>query len=380
MWPDQEFEKKVDLHRAFVEKFVAPSVDEIEETKMVPCELVDALGSHGYLGGLVPASVGGLGFGRLDFGFAIASLSAESSSIRNLLTVHNMVAASIHRWGSDAVKDRWLKAVATGKAIGALALTEFGSGSDFDMIETTVSRRSGGLEVSGTKNWISCGPIASVFLVFAKFEGKHVALLVPREADNLTIEPVTRPLVGARASMLGTLHFDGVKIKETDLIGGVGFGKIAVGAYALDIGRYIIAWGALSLARTCMERCLERAGNTTRFGSSLVRHQLVAKMIAEMYLAVSAAEAACIRAGMLHDEGDPTAMGATYVAKYVATKALSSVSAAAIRLSGASGCMDDDLIARAYRDAPILEIIEGSSELHEIQIAADVCRSFDSVR
>lgn len=144
MWPDQEFEKKVDLHRAFVEKFVAPSVDEIEETKMVPCELVDALGSHGYLGGLVPASVGGLGFGRLDFGFAIASLSAESSSIRNLLTVHNMVAASIHRWGSDAVKDRWLKAVATGKAIGALALTEFGSGSDFDMIETTVSRRSGG--------------------------------------------------------------------------------------------------------------------------------------------------------------------------------------------------------------------------------------------
>lgn len=103
-------------------------------------------------------------------------------------------------------------------------------------------------------------------------------------------------------------------------------------------------------------------------------------MITEMYLAVSAAEAACIRAGMLHDEGDPTAMGATYVAKYVATKALSSVSAAAIRLSGASGCMDDDLIARAYRDAPILEIIEGSSELHEIQIAADVCRSFDSVR
>lgn len=66
---------------------------------------------------------------------------------------------------------------------------------------------------------------------------------MPREADNLTIEPVTRPLVGARASMLGTLHFDGVKIKETDLIGGVGFGKIAVGAYALDIGRYIIAWG-----------------------------------------------------------------------------------------------------------------------------------------
>lgn len=277
------------------------------------------------------------------------------------------------------MKDRWLKSIATGKAIGALALTEPASGSDFDMIATTVSRRGGCLEVRGTKTWISCGPIANVFLVFGKLNGQHVALIVPRDADNLTIEPITRPLVGARASMLATIRFDGVRVEESNLIGGLGFGKATVGAFALDIGRFVIAWGALSLARTCMTQCLKRAGTTMRFGSNLVRHPLFAKMITEMYLAVSAAEAACIRAGMLHDEGDPAAIDATYVAKYTATKALSLVSGTALRLSGASGCMDDGLIARAYRDAPILEIIEGSSELHEIQIADHVCKSLESV-
>ncbi|MGG1946848.1 acyl-CoA dehydrogenase family protein [Trinickia sp. NRRL B-1857] len=99
MSPDLEFKKKIDLHRAFVDKFIAPSVDVIEETRVLPFELIDALGAHGYLGGLVPVASGGKGLGRLDFGFAVASLSAESSSIRNLLTVHNMVAASIYRWG-----------------------------------------------------------------------------------------------------------------------------------------------------------------------------------------------------------------------------------------------------------------------------------------
>ncbi|MDA0822720.1 MAG: acyl-CoA/acyl-ACP dehydrogenase [Proteobacteria bacterium] len=377
MWFERKFKEQIDSHRAFVEKFIAPAVDAIEETTIMPLDIVAALGAHGYLGCLVPAAAGGKGLSYVDFGFAVAGLSAESSSIRNLLTVHNMVAASIYRWGSTAVKERWLTAVATGKAIGALALTEAASGSDFDMIDSTVSRRGGYLELCGTKTWISCGLIADVFLVFARFERQHVALLVPREADNVTVEPITRPLVGARASMLATIRFNHVRIEESDLIGGVGFGKVAVGSFALDIGRYIIAWGALSLAKTCMARCLERAGTTRRFGTKLVRHQLVAKMITEMYLAINAAEAACIEAGMLHDEGAPSAMDATYVAKYTATKALSSVSATAIRLSGASGCMDDTVIARAYRDAPILEIIEGSSELHEIQIADYVYKSFD---
>lgn len=354
---------------AFARDAILPLAWSIEEKGALPLHLIRALGEAGYLGALLPRRVGGTELTMSEFGHLVRELGRYSSSIRNLLTVHSMVCHIVHRWAPETQRAKWLPPLACGEAIGAFALTEPNSGSDFDRIETTLKCDDNRLLLSGTKCWISCGHIANLFLVFAKLDGAHTAILVPRDYPGVVVSPLADPLLGARASLLASVAFNEVPVDLSMIVGRPGFGKSAVGSMALDIGRFTVAWGSLGLAEASINEAMQYARATERFGKPIASHQLVARLISEAVIAIRSAESFCLKASVLRDSGDPTAVAATYLAKYSATKALATAGRNSIEILGARGCLDRSIAARAYRDAPIMELIEGTSELCEVVIS-----------
>ncbi len=275
-------------------------------------------------------------------------------------------------WGSEEQKKRWLPRLATGEVIGAFGLTEPGAGSDAAGVETSATRSEGSYTLNGTKVWTSFGQIADVVLVFARLEGKMTAFLVETRSPGFSTTPTTG-LLGTRAAMLATLRMESCAIPKENCIGGPGFGLSAVGSAALDIGRYSVACGSVGIAQACLDASIKYAASREQYGNLLMDHQLIRKMITEMAVNVSAARSLCYRAGYLKDTGDPRTLLETLMAKYFASRVAVQSSSDAVQIHGANGCGGDYPVQRYYRDSKIMEIIEGSSQILEINIAKQFC-------
>ncbi len=245
------------------------------------------MGREGYLGAFVPAERNGRGMDMVTFGILNEEVGRGCSSVRSLLTVQGMVEYAILRWGNEAQKTRWLPGLATGDLIGAFGLTEPGAGSDAAGVETSATRSEGSYTLNGTKVWTSFGQIADVVLVFARLEDKMTAFLVETQRPGFSTTPTTG-LLGTRAAMLATLRMESCSIPKDNCIGGPGFGLSAVGSAALDIGRYSVACGSVGIAQACLDASIEYASSRKQYGSSLMDHQLIRKMITEMAVNVSA--------------------------------------------------------------------------------------------
>jgi glutaryl-CoA dehydrogenase (non-decarboxylating) len=358
--------------REFVRSEIEPHADRWDREQRIPMEIVARLGQAGFLAALVPGSYGGSGMDMVTYGFLNEEMGRGCSSVRSLLTVHGMVQFAILRWGSEEQKKHWLPRLATGKAIGAYGLTEPGAGSDAAGIQTSARLQGGSYVLEGTKVWTTFGQIADLFLIFAQQEGRICAFLVERSSPGFSATPVDG-LLGTRASMTANLRLDSCEIPKENRVGGVGFGLSAVASAALDVGRYSVACGSVGIAQACLSASIAYASTRKQYGALLKDHQLIRKMITEMVVQVSAARALCYRAGQLKDAGDPRTILETLIAKYVASKAAAQSASDAVQIHGANGCGPDYPVQRFYRDAKIMEIIEGSSQILEINIANHVC-------
>lgn len=169
--------------------------------------------------------------------------------------------------------------------------------------------------------------------------------------------------------MVAELTFEHCCVPVENLVGKIGFGFTHVANYALDEGRYTTACGSVGLAQACLEQSIQYAGERFQFGEPLRKHQLVQKMLSEMITESKAARELCAAAGRLREQGDPAAITETLVAKYHASKTAVHAADHALQIHGASGCMSGNPVERFYRDAKIMEIIEGTSQMHELQIA-----------
>jgi alkylation response protein AidB-like acyl-CoA dehydrogenase len=280
-----------------------------------------------------------------------------------------MVCASLAKWGTLAQKRMWLAPLARGKIIGAFALTEPGAGSDLQAIETKLERAQGGFALSGTKKWISCAQFASVFLVFAKVGGQPVACLVPRESPGLRVEPIGE-LMGFRAGGLASVHFDDVPVSVENLVGRPGFALSHVAPVGLQQGRLSTACSALGLLRGCFEESTAHAA-TRRIGDRAAGELgMVRSMIARMGVELEAAGALCLQACRAAEERLPEAIEKTLIAKYFASRAAVRAACDAVQIRGASGCHASSPVSRYYRDSKILEIIEGTTQVHEDLLGA----------
>ncbi len=304
----------------------------------------------------------------VTFGLLNEELGRGCSSLRSLLTVHSMVIQAVQRWGRREIKERWLPKLASGEAIGAFALSEPDVGSDASAIQARATATPEGYLLNGRKKWITSGQIADLFLVFARYEERPCAFLVERERAGLTILPL-KGLLGLRASMPAELHFQQCLIPKSSLVGGEGFGVSAVAASALDLGRYSVACGCVGLAQACLDAVLSYTENRRQFGVELKEHQLVQQMVTNMLVTVQAARLLCYHAGALKDQGDPRMIMQTWSAKYFASRTAMRAASDAVQLHGANGCSNAYPVQRYFRDAKIMEIIEGSTQIQQVTIA-----------
>lgn len=353
---------------AFARDQIVPFAGAWDRDGALPEEFFSIISAAGHLGGTVPADFGGTELDSIEFGLLNEEIGRACSSVRSLLTVHGMASYAVARWGSAAQRTAWLPRMANGSVIGAFALTEPGAGSDVKGLATTAQRTEGGFTLNGSKRWITFGLRADVYLLFARLDGRETAFLVPRNSAGLTVTPV-HGILGTRASMLAELDLHDCEVSAESMLGRPGFGLTAVAASALELGRYSVAWGCVGLTQACLDASLSYADKREQFGVRLRDHQLIQRMLADMATNTSAARLLCQQAGWLRDLGDQQGVHATWLAKYFASTTAFRSATDAVQVHGAHGCGEEYPVQRYMRDAKVMEIIEGSTQLQQTTIA-----------
>lgn len=361
-------------YRAFVDEQIMPVAEANDQAQNTPDSLIELLGEQGFLDVGIPANYGGVGMEALQYGLQLEQIGRASASLVSLLTVHGMAAQVINRWGSDSQKRKWLPELASGKVIGAFALSEPNIGSDANNVETQAVKDGNSYVLSGKKKWISFAQSANVFILIAQCQGQATAFLMPRDTEGLLVEPVQN-MLGFRSAMLGEITLDECRIPAENMLGRVGFGFTHVAGMALDQGRYCIAWGSLGMMQCCVESSISYAKERKQFGVSLSDHQLIQHMLADMLTQSKAARLMCYQAAILREAANPRQIMETSIAKYFVTQALSKAAADAVQIHGANGCSSNYPVQRHWRDAKIMEIIEGSNQIQQMVISAHACQS-----
>ncbi|MFF1379060.1 acyl-CoA dehydrogenase family protein [Streptomyces sp. NPDC058308] len=369
-------------------RLLLPLADEIEAAKAVPAHVVAELVRSGALGAMVPAEYGGRPLGHRGYGELSRAVARTSASLQSLLTVHGMVCASLSRWASEATRQRLLPRLASGELIGAFGLTEDGAGSDAQAVGTTATPEEapegGGpagadagtvWRLDGTKRWLSFGQLADCFLVFARHGDRSVAFLVQRDDPGVTVVP-SRPTSGFRSAMLADLHLEGCRVPADRMVGRPGFGVSHVAGSALTLGRLCVAYGSLGIAEACCDAILGHTSSRKQFGGRLIDLQLVRGLISDAVLDTEAARLLCEQAARAMDTQDDWLNQHVLTAKLAASRAADRASAAAAQLHGAAGLVDGSPVDRWVRDARVMQIIEGSTQLLQDLLAEESLQRF----
>ncbi len=351
--------------KAFVNENVEPFAEAWDREQKIPESAISMLARAGYLGCSLPPQYGGQGWDTVTFGLLNEALGRGSSSLTGALTVQTMVSKALLKWGSAEQIQKWIPLLAKGEIIGAFALTEPGAGSDIRGLVTEFTQSdSGCLVLNGAKKWITAAQFASVFLVFGKLGECPLACLVPRDSLGLAVEPIN-DLMGFRAAGLARLTFNNVEIPAANAVGKPGFALSHVATVGLHYGRISTACSALGLLRGCFEESVTWAATRKIGNQPLGDLGMMRSLIAEMGTDLEAASFLCHSACRAADENLPEAFEKAVMAKYFTSKAAVRAASNAVQIQGAAGCHGSSPVSRFYRDAKIMEIIEGTTQIHE---------------
>jgi alkylation response protein AidB-like acyl-CoA dehydrogenase len=350
--------------KEFAASNVEPFAGQWDREQRLPDSVISLLGTSGYLGCCLPADYGGRGWDTVTFGLLNEALGRVSPALTGVLTVQAMVSMALLKWGTKEQKSTWLPPLARGELIGAFALTEPGAGSDTRCLTTEFAPEGDGFTLNGGKNWISCGQFAGVFLVFGKLGQRTVACLVPSDAAGLEVEPI-HDLMGFRAAGLAEIRFNDVKVRAANLVGKPGFALSHVAPVGLQYGRISTACSGLGLLGGCVEDSIAYAARRKIGDRSLGGLGMIRSLIAAMGADLEAGRLLCHSACRAQDDHLPEAFERTLIAKYFTARAAVKAASDAVQIRGASGCHGSSAVSRFYRDAKILEIIEGTTQIHE---------------
>lgn len=357
--------------RRFAKEEVAPHADLVDREERIPRTVVEALSREGYLASGLPEEFGGRYTDPIVRGLMHEALGYESASVQGLVNVHHMATSAIARWGTAAQKRHWLPRFASGELLAAFALTEPAVGSDA-LVETTAEPDGDDYLLTGVKKWITCGAVADTFVLFARVGDAPTAFIVPADSPGFSRKPI-QGILGCRGYALAQLELDRCRIPGANRIGAQGFGISHVMSAGLDNGRYNLAWSCVGQAQACLDASLAYAEQRKQFGAPLQDFQLVQRLLTRMIVGVQSARLLCWRAGHARAERLHTASYEAMIAKYQASTVLNEVAYQAVQIHGAHGCGSEYPIQRYLRDARIMEIIEGSTQMLEIMIAKLGC-------
>ncbi|EHM24088.1 MULTISPECIES: acyl-CoA dehydrogenase family protein [Streptomyces] len=348
---------------------LAPRAAEFDRAERLPRDVVEQMADAGFLGARVPVEWGGLGLSPLEYGELTEVIGKACASTRALLTVHtSLVAETLADRASRRIREKYLPDLASGRRIACFALSEAEAGSDAAAMSTRYLQKGDTFVLDGHKKWISFAGIADVFLVFAADNGVVSAFLVDREMPGVEIRPMSG-MLGNRATHMAEVVLSAVEVPAENLVCGIGSGFAFVANSALSRGRYSIAWAGVALAQAALEEMCTYAARREQFGSRIGSFQLVQKMIADAVTEVSAARELCRKAGRMRAERSPEAIAATNIAKYFSSTVACRVTSDAVQVLGGNGCWNGYPAERLFREAKILEIIEGTSQVQQTMIA-----------
>jgi alkylation response protein AidB-like acyl-CoA dehydrogenase len=359
--------------RAFAAEHIAPYGNDFEKAGRIPEQLLERMSAAGLWAPFLPAEIGGAGLSMVTLGEIHEEVGRACSSVRSLLTVHTMLSWAVQRWGTAEQKARWLPELAAGRTLGAFCLTEPEAGSDATGIRTIAEPTSDGFLLNGGKKWITNGQRADLYLVFARLGSSIAAFLVPRDSRGVGVKPI-RDIMGTRGSMLAELSFTDVQLGPEALLGPSGFTAGMVLTGTLDLGRYSVASGSVGIIQACLDACATYTTQRKVGGAPLRDLQLIQAKVSDMVTDVRAARLLVAEAGRLKDAGESSTIMATWIAKYFASTAAAKHASEAVQIHGANGMGGDYPVGRYYRDAKVMEIIEGSNEIQRITIAAEAYR------
>ena len=361
--------------RDFAQTELLAGVIERDEKQIFPAEQIKKMGELGFLGMMVDPKYGGSGLDTISYVLAMEEISKIDASASVVMSVNNsLVCWGLEKFGTEEQKQKYLTKLATGELLGAFCLSEPEAGSDATSQKTTAIDKGDYYLLNGTKNWITNGGNADVYLVIAQtdVEKRHKginALIVEKGMPGFEIGPKEQKM-GIRGSDTHSLMFNDVKVPKENRIGEDGFGfKFAM--KTLAGGRIGIASQALGIASGAYELALKYSKERKAFGTEICNHQAVAFKLADMATNIEAARFMCLKAAWDKDNHENYDVSGA-MAKLYASQVAMDTTIEAVQIHGGNGYVKEYHVERLMRDAKITQIYEGTSEIQKIVISRAV--------
>ena len=362
-----------DVARRIAQEVIAPSAEHFDQAGEFPRENMRVLGENGLMGIEVPAEYGGAGMDSVGYVLAMIEVAAADAAHATIMSVNNsLFCHGILKNGTEEQKQKYVRAIAEGREIGAFALTEPQSGSDASAMRCrAVKQADGSFKINGKKSWITSGPVAKYIILFAMTEPEKgsrgiTAFMIDTGKPGFG-RGKTEPKLGIRASATCEIEFNDYVAPAEDVIGKEGEGfKTAMSV--LDAGRIGIASQAVGIARAAYEKTLEYVKERKAFGQAIGSFQMTQAKIANMKCKLEAATLLTLRAAWLKGRGEKFATEAA-IATLTASEAAMWIAHQAVQIHGGMGYSKEMPLERYFRDAKITEIYEGTSENQRMVIA-----------
>ncbi|MCB9205856.1 MAG: acyl-CoA dehydrogenase family protein [Ignavibacteriales bacterium] len=356
-----------EMVKEFTDAEIRPLAAKIDENEEIPKELINKLAEVGLLGTAFPEEYGGGGFGEYGFCLAQEEVTKACGSTATFIGAHQSIGTNaIYLGGDENLKQKYLPDLTAGKKIAAFALTEPEAGSDAFNLKTTAKFDGNKWILNGQKIWITNGAIADVFSVFARTEKGITGFVVEKDFPGLSVGANEKKL-GIKGSATNTITFDNVEIPKENIMGTEGRGFV-IAMKTLDAGRIGIGAASLGASKEMLRLSVIFANERKQFEQSISKFQAIQFMIAEMTTKIYAMESMLYKVAQKYDEHKDVMQEAAIVKLYC-SEAVSEVADIALQIHGGMGFSRELPIERFYRDARILRIFEGTSEIQKLVIS-----------
>jgi isovaleryl-CoA dehydrogenase len=364
-----------DTVRSFASDKIAPHADEIDRSNSFPRQLWPQLGELGLLGITVEEEIGGAGMGYLAHCVAMEEISRASAAVGLSYGAHsNLCVNQISRNGNDAQKRRYLPKLISGEHVGALAMSEPGAGSDVVSMRTRADRKGDHYVLNGSKMWITNGPVADTFVIYAKTDrtaGARGITAFIVEKDYKGFSPGKKlDKLGMRGSDTSEIVLQDCEVPSENVLGVVGNG-VNVLMSGLDYERTVLAAGPLGVMQACLDLVVPYLHQRTQFGQPIGRFQLMQAKLADMYVTLNASKAYVYAVAKACDRGETTREDSAGAILYAAERA-TWMALETIQCLGGNGYINDYPAGRLLRDAKLYEIGAGTSEIRRMLIGREI--------
>jgi butyryl-CoA dehydrogenase len=367
-----------EMVREFATKELEPIAAEIDESREFPHESIKKMAGLGLMGVVIPEKYGGAGMDFTSLAIIIEEISRVCASTGVITAVNNSLAAyPIYHFGTEEQRKKYLPDLCSGKKIGAIGITEANAGSDPASMETTAVLEGDHYKLNGAKLWITNGEVADTFVIFAytdpsvRHKGMS-AFIVEKGFPGFSVGKHEN-LMGVRATGNCELIFDDCQVPKENILGEEGQGfKIVM--HTLDVSRIDIGAQGVGIAQGALDAAAKYAKERVQFGKPIAEFQMVQDMLAEMATKVDAARLLVYRSATMKDAGVERFTREAAMAKYYAAEVVVDVARKAVQIHGGYGYSKDYPVERMYRDAKIIEIYEGTSQVQKIVIARNVLK------